>query len=132
MALLSLGTRLGDCLKAADDLAAHGLSTTVADARFAKPLDIELVQQLADNHELLVTVEEGSQGGFGAQVLQALAASGRLDQGLTIRTLTMPDVFLDHAKPEDQVEAAGLSASGIVRSVLEALGQDASERPARA
>jgi 1-deoxy-D-xylulose-5-phosphate synthase len=132
VALLSLGTRLGDCLKAADDLAAHGLSTTVADARFAKPLDIGLVQQLADNHELLVTVEEGSQGGFGAQVLQALAASGRLDQGLTIRTLTMPDVFLDHAKPEDQVDAAGLNAPGILNSVLEALGQDASERPARA
>lgn len=132
VALLSLGTRLGACLTAADDLAARGLSTTVADARFAKPLDIELVTRLAESHDLLVTVEEGSHGGFGAQVLQALAASGRLDRGLAIRTLAMPDAFLDHAKPEDQVEAAGLNASGIVQAVLEGLGQDVTERPARA
>ena len=132
VALLSLGTRLADCLKAADELAARGLSTTVADARFVKPLDLELVMQLADNHDLLVTVEEGAQGGFGAQVLQALATAGRLDRGLNIRTMTMPDAFIDHAKPEDQVEAAGLHAAGIVSTVLAGLGQDVSERPARA
>ena len=132
VALLSLGTRLGDCLKAADELAAKGLSTTVADARFAKPLDFDLIMQLANNHELLVTVEEGARGGFGAHVLQSLAAEGRLDRGLTVRTMTMPDLFIDHAKPEDQVEAAGLNAAGIVRIVLSGLGQDASERPARA
>lgn len=132
VALLSLGTRLGACLNAADDLAARGLSTTVADARFAKPLDEELVAQLADSHDLLVTVEEGSQGGFGAQVLQVLAANGHLDQGLAVRTLTMPDAFLDHAKPEDQVDAAGLDVSGIVQTVLKGLGQDVSERPASA
>ena len=132
VALLSFGTRLTDCLIAADELAAKGLSTTVADARFVKPLDLDLVMQLAGSHELLVTVEEGSSGGFGAHVLQALAAEGRLDRGLTIRTMTMPDLFFDHAKPEDQVEAAGLNAAGIVQTVLAGLGQDASERPARA
>ncbi|MEQ8735207.1 MAG: 1-deoxy-D-xylulose-5-phosphate synthase [Rhodospirillaceae bacterium] len=130
IALLSIGTRLGACLTAADELAARGLSTTVADARFVKPLDIDLVTQLADNHEILITVEEGSQGGFGAQVLSALAETGRLDRGLKIRTLTMPDAFLDHAKPEDQVQAAGLDANGIVQAVLAGLGQDAAKHPA--
>ena len=130
IALLSIGTRLGACLAAADELAARGLSTTVADARFVKPLDIDLLTQLADNHEILITVEEGSQGGFGAQVLSALAETGRLDRGLKIRTLTMPDAFLDHAKPEDQVQSAGLDANGIVQAVLAGLGQDAAKHPA--
>ena len=130
VALLSLGSRLQECLAAADELAARGLSTTVADARFVKPLDIDLLTQLADNHEILITVEEGSQGGFGAQVLSALAETGRLDRGLKIRTLTMPDAFLDHAKPEDQVQSAGLDANGIVQAVLAGLGQDAAKHPA--
>ncbi|MFL2771357.1 MAG: 1-deoxy-D-xylulose-5-phosphate synthase [Rhodospirillaceae bacterium] len=132
VALLSLGTRLADCLRAADELLTKGLPTTVADARFAKPLDVELVLNLAEDHEVLVTIEEGSRGGFGAYVLETLADRGALDHGLKVRTITMPDLFLDHSKPEDQVVAAGLSASGIVDIVLAALGQDVSRRPARA
>jgi len=134
VALLSLGTRLTECLKAADDLAARGLSTTVADARFAKPLDAGLIEQLARTHEVLLTVEEGSSGGFGASVLQHLAAAGALDRGLKIRTLCMPDIFFEHAKPEDQLHEAGLSAAGIVQSALTALGivGVAAEKPARA
>jgi len=135
IALLSLGTRLADCLKAADDLAARGLSTTVADARFAKPLDADLINKLADTHEVLVTVEEGSAGGFGAAVLHHLAWAGRLDKGLKVRTLTMPDEFYEHAKPEDQLQAAGLTAPNIAATALQALGIDAvnvGETPARA
>jgi 1-deoxy-D-xylulose-5-phosphate synthase len=124
VALLSLGTRLAECLKAADELAARGLSTTVADARFAKPLDVDLINQLADHHEVLVTVEEGSQGGFGAMVLHHLAWAGRLDRGLKVRTMTMPDVFIEHAKPEEQLAAAGLMATDIAATVLNALGQE--------
>ncbi len=125
VALLSLGTRLADCLKAADELAARGLSTTVADARFAKPLDQALIDNLADNHEILVTVEEGSTGGFGAAVLHYLAGAGRLDRGLKVRTMTMPDEYFEHAKPEDQIAAAHLGAADIAATVLKALGQDA-------
>jgi 1-deoxy-D-xylulose-5-phosphate synthase len=134
VALLSLGTRLAECLKAADDLAARGLSTTVADARFAKPLDAALIEKLARTHDVLVTVEEGSSGGFGASVLQHLAAAGRLDQGLKIRTLCMPDRFFEHAKPEDQVREAGLTAPSIVQAAVTALGVVgvAGEKPARA
>jgi 1-deoxy-D-xylulose-5-phosphate synthase len=134
VALLSLGTRLAECLKAADDLAARGLSTTVADARFAKPLDKGLIEKLARTHEVLVTVEEGSSGGFGASVLQHLAAAGRLDHGLKIRTLCMPDRFFEHAKPEDQLEDAGLTAPSIVQASLSALGVVglAGDKPARA
>jgi len=135
IALLSLGTRLADCLKAADDLAARGLSTTVADARFAKPLDADLINKLADTHEVLVTVEEGSAGGFGAAVLHHLAWAGRLDKGLKVRTLTMPDEFYEHAKPEDQLQAAGLTAPNIAATALQALGLDSvnvGETPARA
>jgi len=135
IALLSLGTRLADCLKAAEDLTARGLSTTVADARFAKPLDADLINKLADTHEVLVTVEEGSAGGFGAAVLHHLAWAGRLDKGLKVRTLTMPDAFYEHAKPEDQLLAAGLTAPNIVATALQALGIDAvtaGEKPARA
>ncbi|HEY1447847.1 MAG TPA: 1-deoxy-D-xylulose-5-phosphate synthase [Caulobacteraceae bacterium] len=122
VAILSLGTRLGESLRAAEMLAARGFSTTVADARFAKPLDLDLVLRLAREHELLITVEEGAIGGFGAFVLQALAASGALDRGLKVRTMTLPDIFQDHDKPEAMYATAGLDADGIVRTTLSALG----------
>jgi 1-deoxy-D-xylulose-5-phosphate synthase len=124
VAILSFGTRLAESLKAADLLAARGLSATVADARFAKPLDLDLLLRLAREHEALVTVEEGAMGGFGAFVLQALAVHGVLDRGLKIRTLTLPDVFQDQDKPEAMYAAAGLDAEGIVRGALSALGVD--------
>ncbi|MFC7399504.1 1-deoxy-D-xylulose-5-phosphate synthase [Chelatococcus sp. GCM10030263] len=123
VALLALGTRLGECLKAAETLEARGLSTTVADARFAKPLDLDLIRRLARDHECLITIEEGSMGGFGAYVLQALAAEGLLDQGLKIRTMALPDRFIDHDKPERMYAEAGLDAAGIVATVFAALGQ---------
>ena len=123
VAILSFGTRLGESLKAAEALAARGFSTTVADARFAKPLDIDLILRLAREHEVLITVEEGSVGGFGAFVLHALADHGALDRGLKVRTLTLPDIFQDHDKPETMYAAAGLDADGILRSALMALGQ---------
>ena len=124
VAILSFGTRLSESLKAADLLAARGFSTTVADARFAKPLDLDLLLRLAREHEALVTVEEGAMGGFGAFVLQALAQHGALDRGLKIRTLTLPDVFQDQDKPEIMYAEAGLDAEGIVRGALSALGVD--------
>ena len=123
VALLSLGTRLAECLKAADQLATFGLSTTVADARFAKPLDGNLVRALASHHEVLVTVEEGSVGGFGSYVLQFLSEHGLLDRGLRVRTKVLPDIFIDHGKPEAMYEDAGLNASGIVQTVFAALGR---------
>jgi len=134
IALLSLGTRLQECLKAADELAAKGLSTTVADARFAKPLDTTLVDRLAREHEVLITIEEGAVGGFAAQVMQHLAMAGALDHGLKIRPMILPDRFLDHAAPVRQHEWAGLNARHIVATVLQALGQtaDAADAPARA
>ncbi|WID99569.1 1-deoxy-D-xylulose-5-phosphate synthase [Bosea vestrisii] len=122
VALLSLGTRLAECLTAAEQLGQRGLSTTVADARFAKPLDEELILRLAREHEVLVTVEEGSVGGFGSHVLQLLAREGALDRGLKIRSLTLPDVFQEHNKPEAMYAQAGLDAAGIVRTVETALG----------
>ncbi len=122
IAILSYGTRLGESLKAADLLAAMGLSATVADARFAKPLDEDLVLRLAKNHEVVLTVEEGSAGGFGGFVLQFLARSGALDAGLKIRTLTLPDVFQDHDAPQKQYDQAGLNAQHIVAQALAALG----------
>jgi len=125
VALLSFGARLTECLAAADELAGYGLSTTVADARFAKPLDIDLIRQLAKNHEVLVTVEEGSSGGFGAHVLQGLAGEGLLDGGLRVRTLVLPDRFIDHDKPQAMYAEAGLDARGIVTAVFAALGKDA-------
>jgi len=124
VAILSLGTRLGEALRAADLLAARGLSATVADARFAKPLDVELLLRLAREHELLITVEEGAVGGFGAFVLQTLAEHGVLDRGLKVRPLVLPDVFQDQDKPEAMYAQAGLDAEGIVRSALAALGVD--------
>ncbi|HEY2049357.1 MAG TPA: 1-deoxy-D-xylulose-5-phosphate synthase [Caulobacteraceae bacterium] len=124
VAILSFGTRLADSLKAADMLAARGLSATVADARFAKPLDVDLILRLAREHEALVTVEEGSIGGFGAFVLHALAEHGALDRGLKVRTLTLPDIFQDQDTPEAMYAAAGLDAEGIVRGALAALGPE--------
>ena len=120
VAILSLGTRLAEALKAAEDLAARGLSTTVADARFAKPLDRELILRLAAEHELIVTVEEGAVGGFGAHVLSLLAEAGALDSGLKVRTMTLPDRFQDQDKPERQYAAAGLDAKAIVAKALAA------------
>jgi 1-deoxy-D-xylulose-5-phosphate synthase len=125
VALLSLGTRLDESLKAADELAALGLSTTVADARFAKPLDLDLVLRLAREHEVLVTIEEGSIGGFGSFVLQALAENGALDAGCKVRCMTLPDVFQDQDTPTAMYAQAGLDAKGIVNKVFEALGKDA-------
>jgi 1-deoxy-D-xylulose-5-phosphate synthase len=123
VAILSLGTRLQASLKAADQLAARGLSVTVADARFAKPLDEALILRLAREHEALITVEEGAVGGFGAFVLHMLAERGALDRGLKVRTLVLPDIFQDHDKPELMYAEAGLDADGIVRAALSALGQ---------
>jgi 1-deoxy-D-xylulose-5-phosphate synthase len=124
VAILSFGTRLAEALKAAEELATFGLPATVADARFAKPLDRELIRQLAAHHELLITVEEGSTGGFGSQVAQALIDDGRFDRGFRFRALTLPDVFVDHDKPERMYAAAGLDARGIVQAVLAALGRN--------
>jgi 1-deoxy-D-xylulose-5-phosphate synthase len=124
VALLSLGARLGECLKAAKELTALGLSATVADARFAKPLDVELVTRLAREHEVLVTIEEGSVGGFGAYVLQSLADRGLLDQGLRIRCMMLPDRFIDQDSPAAMYAAAGLDTKAIVAKVFEALGKD--------
>jgi len=124
VAIVSFGTRLGESLKAADLLAARGLSATVCDARFAKPLDIDLLLRLAREHEAIITVEEGAMGGFGAFVLQALATHGALDRGLKIRTLTLPDVFQDQDKPDLMYAQAGLDAEGILHGALAALGVD--------
>ena len=121
VALLSLGTRLGDALKAAAELESKGLSTTVADMRFAKPLDHELIRKLAATHEVLVTIEEGAAGGFGAHVLTWLSDEGLTDAGLKVRTLRLPDIFQDHDAPTKQYAEAGLDAPAIVAAVLEAL-----------
>jgi 1-deoxy-D-xylulose-5-phosphate synthase len=122
IAILSLGTRLAEALKAAEDLAARGLSTTVADARFAKPLDHELILRLAATHEVLLTLEEGAVGGFGSHVLSLLARNGALDHGLRVRTLALPDMFQDQDKPDRLYAAAGLDAKGIVEEAIAALG----------
>ncbi|MBI1250671.1 MAG: 1-deoxy-D-xylulose-5-phosphate synthase [Alphaproteobacteria bacterium] len=127
IAILSYGARLMDSLKAADKLAAMGLSATVADARFAKPLDEDLVRRLAGEHEVLITVEEGAMGGFGAFVLQFMARDGILDRGLKVRTLTLPDEFQDQDKPEAMITAAGLDADAIAAAALAALGRGAAE-----
>jgi 1-deoxy-D-xylulose-5-phosphate synthase len=123
VAILSLGTRLADSLRAADELQARGLSTTVADARFAKPFDTAMVEQLARHHAVLVIVEEGSIGGFGAQVLQHLAIRGLLDGGVKVRSMTLPDYFIDHNTPAAQIVEAKLGAKDIVATVINALGQ---------
>ncbi|MDP3523176.1 MAG: transketolase C-terminal domain-containing protein, partial [Hoeflea sp.] len=121
VALLSFGTRLAECLLAAEDLDAAGLSTTVADARFAKPLDHDLIRQLARHHEVLITIEEGSVGGFGSHVFQFLSDEGLLDGGLRARSLVMPDIFMDHASPEAMYARAGLDRKGIVETVFRTL-----------
>ncbi|MEM1284655.1 MAG: 1-deoxy-D-xylulose-5-phosphate synthase [Pseudomonadota bacterium] len=132
VAILSLGSRLKDALKAADTLETEGLSTTVADARFAKPLDVELVQRLAREHEVLITVEEGSVGGFGSYVLHTLNDAALLDGRLKLATLTLPDRFIDQDSPAKMVAEAGLDAEGIVASVFRLLGRDQIVTPARA
>ncbi len=123
VALLSFGTRLSECLLAAEDLDAAGLSTTVADARFAKPLDHDLIRQLARHHEVLITIEEGSVGGFASHVLQFLAHEGLLESGLKVRPLILPDVWMEQAKPEAMYAKSGLDRAGIVSAVFKALGQ---------
>jgi len=123
VALLSLGTRLAECIKAAETLSAHGISTTVADARFAKPLDESLILRLARQHELLITIEEAAIGGFGAHVMQLLAEQGALERpGFKMRSMVLPDVFLDHDSPPAMYARAGLDANGIVAKVFEVFG----------
>ena len=133
VAILSFGAHLSECLKAADELAVRGFPATVADARFAKPLDEDLIRRLVAEHEVLITVEEASIGGFAAHVLQFLAKAGLLDAGIKIRPMTLPDVFIEHDKPAAMYDVAGLNAPDIVATALEALGRgyDA-EEPARA
>jgi 1-deoxy-D-xylulose-5-phosphate synthase len=123
IAILSYGTRLQEALKAADMLAAQGLSATVADARFAKPLDNELIERLAKEHEVLVTLEEGARGGFGSFVLEHLANCGGLDRGLKVRVMTLPDIFQDQDTPAAMYDQAGLSARHIALRAIEALGR---------
>ena len=124
VAILSLGTRLHEASRAAQQLAAFGLPATVADARFMKPLDTDLIRRLARNHEVLITVEEGAVGGFGSHVLHYLSAAGLLDRGLKVRTLMLPDHFIDHDNLDVMYERAGLDASSIAAAVLGAFGID--------
>ena len=123
IAILSYGARLQEALQAADMLTAQGLSCTVADARFAKPIDAELTERLARDHEVLITLEEGARGGFGAFVLHHLAEVGALDTGLTVRTMHLPDIFQDQDKPDLMYEEAGLTARHIAARAIEALGR---------
>jgi 1-deoxy-D-xylulose-5-phosphate synthase len=132
VALFSFGARLGECLKAADELAALGLSTTVADARFAKPLDTQLIARLAREHEVLITIEENSIGGFSSQVLHHLATVGLLDNGLKVRPMILPDCFIEHDSPNTQYDQAGLTARHITQTALNALGRVIAERSVRA
>ena len=124
VALFSYGARLGECLKAADELATYGLSTTVADARFAKPLDVDMLLRLAREHEVLITIEEGAIGGFGAHVMQALAEHGVLDRGIKIRSMVLPDLFIDQDSPNAMYAKASLDAKSIVTRAFQALGQN--------
>jgi 1-deoxy-D-xylulose-5-phosphate synthase len=123
VALLSFGGRLAECLKEADELAAFGVSTTVADARFAKPLDHALIGRLVAEHEVLITIEEGSVGGFGSHVMQHLSDVGALDRGLRLRAMVLPDRFIDQDSPAAMYAEAGLDARAIVARTLEALGR---------
>jgi 1-deoxy-D-xylulose-5-phosphate synthase len=125
VALLSFGAHLAECLKAAEDLAAMGVTATVADARFSKPLDTDLIDRLAREHAALITVEQGATGGFGAHVLHHLANTGGLDRGLAVRTMTLPDRFIDQASPGDMYADAGLSVGDIAATALGALGIEA-------
>ncbi len=130
VAVFAYGTRLAGALVAADELAARGLPTTVADARFAKPLDEDLLRRLAAEHEVLITIEEGAIGGFAAHVMTFLAREGILDAGLKVRPMTLPDFFIDHEKPDRQIEIAGLDSKRIVATALQALGRETVESPA--
>jgi 1-deoxy-D-xylulose-5-phosphate synthase len=132
VAILSFGARLAECLKAADELTARGLSTTVADARFCKPLDEDLIRRLARDHEVLLTIEEGSIGGFASHVMHFLAINGLLDSGLKIRPMVLPDIFIDQDTPAKMYDIAGLNAAQIVATALSALGQSASVGALRA
>jgi 1-deoxy-D-xylulose-5-phosphate synthase len=132
IAILSYGARLQECLKAADELASHGLSCTVADARFAKPLDTALVERLAREHEVLITIEEGSMLGFSGIVMHHLATRGLMDRGLKLRPMCLPDTFIDHDAPRKQYDQAGLNAPQIVATALAALGKAEMHVPARA
>ena len=132
IALLSLGTRLRECLKAAEELAHLGLGATVADARFAKPLDTALIERLAREHEVLITIEEASIGGFASQVMHHLAHRGLLDRGLKFRPMVLPDRFIDHDQPERQYDDARLNARHIVETALAALGRGTRFVPAHA
>jgi 1-deoxy-D-xylulose-5-phosphate synthase len=123
IALFSFGARLRECLNAADELATYGLSTTVADARFAKPLDVDLLLRLAREHEVLLTIEEGSIGGFGSFVMRELAERGALDRGLKVRSMFLPDAFIDQDSPNAMYVKAGLDAKGIVEKAFEAMGR---------
>jgi 1-deoxy-D-xylulose-5-phosphate synthase len=125
IAILSFGTRLQESLKAADELGARGLPTTVADARFCKPLDEDLIRRLARDHEVLITIEEGAVGGFAAHVMQFMATAGLFDRGCKFRPLILPDIFIDHDAPQKQYDIAGLNAQHIVETALIALGHPA-------
>jgi 1-deoxy-D-xylulose-5-phosphate synthase len=127
VAMLSFGARLSECLKAADELASQGIACTVADARFAKPLDRDLILRLARGHELLLTIEEGSVGGFGSHVLEMLAREGMLDRGLNVRPLVLPDIFIEQDSPANMYARAGLDARGIVSAVQSGLGRKADQ-----
>ncbi|MDZ4740609.1 MAG: transketolase C-terminal domain-containing protein, partial [Alphaproteobacteria bacterium] len=120
--ILSYGTRLAEALKAADDLNARGLSTTVADARFCKPLDEDLIRRLAKNHEVFITIEEGAVGGFASHVMQFMAGEGMFDRGCKFRPMILPDIFIDHDTQQKQYDVAGLNAQHIVATALTALG----------
>ena len=118
VAILSFGAHLSEAEQAVQQLERQGVTVTLADARFAKPLDTNLIRQLAHNHEALITIEQGSVGGFGAMVLHHLAATGQLDRGFKIRTMTLPDVYIDQASPSEMYAAAGLTIQDIERTVL--------------
>jgi len=132
VALLSFGSRLADSVAAAEELDSYGLSTTVVDARFAKPLDVDLIERLSREHEVLITIEEGSVGGFGSHVMQHLATKGLLDNGLKFRPMVMPDIFVDQMSPADMISKAELDCAGIVKMVFAALGREKVDAPARA
>ncbi len=125
VALLSLGARLQECLKAADELSTRGLSITVADARFAKPLDEALIRQLIRNHEVLITIEEGAIGGFGTQVLHFAARNNLFSDACKIRTMFLPDRFVGHASPREQYEDAAMTSNDIIAEVFAGLGNEA-------
>jgi 1-deoxy-D-xylulose-5-phosphate synthase len=131
VALLSFGTRLGECLKAADALSKQGIKATVADARFAKPLDMDLIEKLIRNHALVITVEEGAAGGFGAHVLSAVTNAGLLDGAHPkLRVLTLPDIFQHHDAPSKQYAHAGLDAEHIVKQVVTLLAKSRTDNAA--